>query len=175
MLDKVANRPFLNLIHFQNLLFCLYLNKCLNLVFKLWNQCFLTSNVALKLLMRFSYLASLSWNLEDWKVQLRKWKPSSQQNRYFYCLSDSLFYGTKFVFRILFWIFDWRHQIGIWERFIHLRIGIVQSRFLQDTWSFLWKIVWNSILSLIKFKTFLKNIWVNLNLETLNTQLRPIT
>ena len=53
--------------------------------------------------------------------------------RYFHCLSHSPLYGTKTV--LLFWIFNWRDQIGIRERSI-IRVFMfylarVQVRFLQ--------------------------------------------
>ena len=66
-----------------------------------------------------SCLISFSWNLDNWKASTEKTKNSlSVKIMYFQNLSHSLFCEEKIPFKILFWIFDWRHQIEIWERSI---------------------------------------------------------
>lgn len=70
--------------------------------------------------MPLSFLVSLPWNLENWEAPTKKIKRSiSIKLRYFPCLSHFLFREKKIVFKILFWIFDWRHQIGILDRSVN--------------------------------------------------------
>ena len=38
--------------------------------------------------------------------------------KYFHCLSHGLYNGAKIIFKILFYFFDWHHQIEIRERSI---------------------------------------------------------
>ena len=65
-----------------------------------------------------SCLDLFSWNVENWEASFKETKNSiSIKLRYFHCFSHSVSYGVKFAFKTLFWIFDWRHQIGICERF----------------------------------------------------------
>ena len=59
--------------------------------------------------MKFGKLKSLHQQNE--KIDLHK-------TLVFHCLRHSLCYGANIVFKILFWIFDSRDQVEIWEKSI---------------------------------------------------------
>ena len=63
--------------------------------------------------LRFSCLALFSWNLENYKIFHRESK------------SHSLYDRAEIVFKVLFWIFDWRYQNGIRKRFRVIFIPII--------------------------------------------------
>ena len=74
----------------------------------------MTLNVAVKPFFKspLSSLASLSWNRENWKTSA--WKTKNSNSIF---TAQVIPYSTwqKIIFKMLFWIFDWRHQIGIRE------------------------------------------------------------
>ena len=87
--------------------------------------------------IKFRKIKSLHWENKDPDLQF--------QLNCFHSLCHSLYYRLN-VFKRLFWISDWRHQIGIWERSFCLKlifqkvtekitIFTVDSCFFQTNWS----------------------------------------
>ena len=97
--------------------------------------------------LRFSCLALFSWNLDNYKIFHRESK------------SHSLYDRAEIVFKVLFWIFDWRYQNGIRKRFRVIFIPIIFawgffSLFLKNNVSQIIKKFWLIDQTKIKSKEF---------------------
>ena len=106
----------------------------------------MTLNVKVKPLLKLPHLATFSWNLENWKASI--WKTKN-----LIAWKLSLLLGAKLIFKILFWIFDWHHQIEIQEIVKWIQISmvfksscspmfyniVVLKHFTEFTWKHLFK------------------------------------